>query len=212
MAAPPPGPGVFVTVGTTEFDALVAAATAPPFLARLEALGFAWLRLQVGRGAAPHLPAASTVGGAHVSWFRFTRDLPGEMARAHIVAELAGALAADRHLVAAPGPAGLCDALAAAASGDGGAARRGRAAAFASAVDDDAPAGPLRHPVRRAERVLERTRRAFRGRDRPLGRQRHAATRRCPGAAGEAGFPRAASAAAAAGAACARRPAARRST
>ena len=144
--APPPGPGVFVTVGTTEFDALVAAATAPPFLARLEALGFAWLRLQVGRGAAPRLPAASTVGGAHVSWFRFTRDLPGEMARAHIVvshagagsilealelkrrlvvvpngalmddhqAELAGALAADRHLVAAPGPAGLCDALAAA--------------------------------------------------------------------------------------------------
>ncbi|KAH8061384.1 glycosyltransferase [Aureococcus anophagefferens] len=138
MAAPPPGPGVFVTVGTTEFDALVAAATAPPFLARLEALGFAWLRLQVGRGAAPHLPAASTVGGAHVSWFRFTRDLPGEMARAHIVAELAGALAADRHLVAAPGPAGLCDALAAAASGDGFAPLgEVDAAAFPRLVDDE---------------------------------------------------------------------------
>ena len=112
----------------------------------LEKLAFDELRLQVGRGAAPHLPAASTVNNTHVSWFRFTRDLPGEMARAHIVvshagagsilealelkrrlvvvpngalmddhqAELAGALAADRHLVAAPGPAGLCDALAAA--------------------------------------------------------------------------------------------------
>ena len=168
--APPPGPGVFVTVGTTEFDALVAAATAPPFLARLEALGFAWLRLQVGRGAAPHLPAASTVNNTHVSWFRFTRDLPGEMARAHIVvshagagsilealelkrrlvvvpnsalmdddqAELAGALAADRHLVAAPGPAGLCDALAAAASGDGFAPLgEVDAAAFPRLVDDE---------------------------------------------------------------------------
>ena len=113
--APPPGPGVFVTVGTTEFDALVAAATAPPFLARLEALGFAWLRLQVGRGAAPHRPAASTVNNTHVSWFRFTRDLPGEMARAHIVVSHAGAgsileaLELKRRLVVVPNGALMDD-------------------------------------------------------------------------------------------------------
>ena len=116
MAEPvPPGPGVFVTVGTTEFDALVAAATAPPFLARLEALGFAWLRLQVGRGAAPHLPAASTVNNTHVSWFRFTRDLPGEMARAHVVVSHAGAgsileaLELERRLVVVPNGALMDD-------------------------------------------------------------------------------------------------------
>ena len=73
-----------MTVGTTEFDALVAAATAPPFLARLEALGFAWLRLQVGRGAAPPDTDRTT-------WFRFAPTITEEMRAADVVISHAGA-------------------------------------------------------------------------------------------------------------------------
>jgi len=52
MPTEAPNP-VFVTVGTTSFDALIAATTTPEFANALEKLGFDELRLQVGRGAAP---------------------------------------------------------------------------------------------------------------------------------------------------------------
>ena len=90
-SGPEGGKGVFVTVGTTEFDALIAEVSTAAFASTLEGLGFAWLRLQVGRGAAPGVPEASYVGRVHVSWFRFSAALPEEMARAFVVVSHAGA-------------------------------------------------------------------------------------------------------------------------
>ena len=75
---------VFVTVGTTSFDALVAATTTPEFANALEKLGFDELRLQVGRGAAP----ADT---DRVTWFRFAPTITDEMRAADVVISHAGA-------------------------------------------------------------------------------------------------------------------------
>lgn len=88
--------GVFVTVGTTRFDALIAEVAGAPFCERLAALGFEWLRLQVGRGDAPAALGDAEdeerrIGGLRVSWFRFTPTLPAEMARARVVVSHAGA-------------------------------------------------------------------------------------------------------------------------
>ena len=55
---------VFVTVGTTSFDALIAATATREFANALEKLGFDELRLQVGRGKEPHKTD-------HTTWFRF---------------------------------------------------------------------------------------------------------------------------------------------
>jgi beta-1,4-N-acetylglucosaminyltransferase len=50
---PPPAPYVFVTVGTTKFDAMVAAALSPAFVAAVRGLGVSRVVLQLGRGAVP---------------------------------------------------------------------------------------------------------------------------------------------------------------
>ena len=75
---------VFVTVGTTSFDALVAATTTPEFANALEKLGFDELRLQVGRGKEPHKTD-------RVSWFRFAPTITEEMRAADVVISHAGA-------------------------------------------------------------------------------------------------------------------------
>ena len=74
---------VFVTVGTTSFDALIAATTAPEFANALEKLGFDELRLQVGRGKAPEAEGAT--------WFRFAPTITEEMRAADVVISHAGA-------------------------------------------------------------------------------------------------------------------------
>ena len=74
---------VFVTVGTTSFDALIAATTAPEFANALEKLGFDELRLQVGRGKAPEAEGAT--------WFRFAPTITDEMRAADVVISHAGA-------------------------------------------------------------------------------------------------------------------------
>mmetsp|Transcript_36526 Transcript_36526/g.117106 ORF Transcript_36526/g.117106 Transcript_36526/m.117106 type:complete len:179 (+) Transcript_36526:23-559(+) len=87
---PDDAPGVLVTVGTTSFDALVAAAATREFAERLEESGYEWLRIQVGRGAAP--PAGwDGEKPLERSWFRFTADMPGEMSRASLVVSHGGA-------------------------------------------------------------------------------------------------------------------------
>lgn len=63
-ATPPPAaPYVFVTVGTTKFDAMVTAVLTPAFMAAVRGLGVARVVVQLGRGAVPAadglvLPAA----------------------------------------------------------------------------------------------------------------------------------------------------------
>lgn len=61
--------GCLVTVGTTSFDALIEAVSTEQFAARLEVLGYAWLRVQVGRGAEPRFTGDSAL---QRTWFRFT--------------------------------------------------------------------------------------------------------------------------------------------
>ena len=75
---------VFVTVGTTSFDALIGACTTPEFHKKLKTLGFDELRLQVGRGAAP-------TDTDRVSWFRFAPTITEEMRAADVVISHAGA-------------------------------------------------------------------------------------------------------------------------
>ena len=75
---------VFVTVGTTSFDALIGACTTPEFNKQLATLGFDELRLQVGRGAAPAV-------NDRVSWFRFAPTITEEMRAADVVISHAGA-------------------------------------------------------------------------------------------------------------------------
>ena len=86
MAAAPERRRVLVTVGTTQFDRLVGAVAAESFLSGLAALRFGAIRVQVGRGAAPPGWAAEgvveqTPDGLERSWFRFTPDLPAEIAQ-----------------------------------------------------------------------------------------------------------------------------------
>ena len=60
MAGWPPERQVFVTVGTTEFDALIEAVDSDAAHAALAALGYTRVLFQVGRGSArPRGPAGS---------------------------------------------------------------------------------------------------------------------------------------------------------
>ncbi|KAL2917526.1 N-acetylglucosaminyldiphosphodolichol N-acetylglucosaminyltransferase catalytic subunit alg13 [Polyrhizophydium stewartii] len=55
---------LFVTVGTTEFDRLVAAVLAPPFLAAAAAAGFGSLAVQLGRSPAAWRMATAAAAAA----------------------------------------------------------------------------------------------------------------------------------------------------
>ena len=89
---------VFVTVGTTEFDALIRRLCSSPILARLRARGFRRLVLQIGRGAFEPTTSLMTddngvggVGGSGngvlddvaISWYRLKPSI-SEVRMIHI--------------------------------------------------------------------------------------------------------------------------------
>ena len=153
---------VFVTVGTTSFDALIGACTTPEFHKKLKTLGFDELRLQVGRGAAP-------TDTDRVSWFRFAPTITEEMRAADVVishagagsilealelgkrlvvcvndalmdnhqAELAAALEARGHVVVARGVDDVADALQRVVATRPAPYERGDAAPFRALVEDE---------------------------------------------------------------------------
>ncbi|RLN50653.1 hypothetical protein BBJ28_00003970 [Nothophytophthora sp. Chile5] len=79
---------VFVTVGTTKFDALVRALDSDACLAALVARGFSRLRLQIGHGE--HVPRAS-FPGLELSYYRHDAGYKQDVARADLVISHAGA-------------------------------------------------------------------------------------------------------------------------
>uniref|UniRef100_A0A8C3DTD9 UDP-N-acetylglucosamine transferase subunit ALG13 n=2 Tax=Corvus moneduloides TaxID=1196302 RepID=A0A8C3DTD9_CORMO len=79
---------VFVTVGTTSFDELIAAAGSPPALKALQSCGYQKLVLQVGRGS---LPQPSSSPAVAVEVFRFKDSLAEDLQSADLVISHAGA-------------------------------------------------------------------------------------------------------------------------
>ncbi|KAJ1627334.1 glycosyltransferase family 28 C-terminal domain-containing protein [Pavlovales sp. CCMP2436] len=79
---------VFVTVGTTQFDALVGALVTPPLLAALGRMGFHRLRIQHGRGMPPGDAPAGC--GVRVEAYAFKLSLAADMDEADLVISHAG--------------------------------------------------------------------------------------------------------------------------
>uniref|UniRef100_A0A8C4XKX1 UDP-N-acetylglucosamine transferase subunit ALG13 n=1 Tax=Falco tinnunculus TaxID=100819 RepID=A0A8C4XKX1_FALTI len=79
---------VFVTVGTTSFDDLIATICSPAALQVLQSRGYEKLVLQVGRGALP--PSLSGTALA-VEAFRYKESLAEDLGRADLVVSHAGA-------------------------------------------------------------------------------------------------------------------------
>ncbi|KAM9274267.1 UDP-N-acetylglucosamine transferase subunit ALG13-like [Morus bassanus] len=80
---------VFVTVGTTSFDDLIATVCSPAALQVLQSRGYEKLVLQVGRGALkPELCSTSALA---VEAFRFKESLAEDLWRADLVISHAGA-------------------------------------------------------------------------------------------------------------------------
>lgn len=79
---------VFATVGTTQFDAFVSTLLSAEVLALLASQGYTHLRLQLGRGAEPAVPAAPPL---EVEWYRFKPSLAADMADASLLLSHAGA-------------------------------------------------------------------------------------------------------------------------
>ncbi|KAG3111637.1 hypothetical protein PI124_g6342 [Phytophthora idaei] len=78
----------FVTVGTTKFDALVAALDTDACLSALVARGFTSLRMQIGHGE--HLPRA-TFPGLTLSFYRHDPQYKRDVAEADLIISHAGA-------------------------------------------------------------------------------------------------------------------------
>ncbi|KAI8586815.1 UDP-N-acetylglucosamine transferase subunit ALG13 [Geranomyces variabilis] len=92
MSAFPPIRGVFVTVGTTRFDALVNEVCTIEFLAMLRSKGYTSLTLQHGNSPMPALPTADVGGGPFpVTAYAFRPDLSQDIATAALVISHAGA-------------------------------------------------------------------------------------------------------------------------
>jgi beta-1,4-N-acetylglucosaminyltransferase len=122
MKATPEKQTVFVTVGTTKFDALVAAVDDPSFADALIAAGYTHLVIQFGAGAyRPHrlFPAAASSArlqnGLQVECFDFAPSLQERLAGAALVVSHAGAgsifesLALGKPVIAVPNPALMDD-------------------------------------------------------------------------------------------------------
>ena len=82
------GKYAFVTVGTTQFEALATAMLSEPVLEILAAQGFQRLVLQLGRGPEPELPAAAPL---QIDWYRFKPSLAEDMRGAGLIVSHAGA-------------------------------------------------------------------------------------------------------------------------
>ncbi|KAL5469333.1 hypothetical protein EMCRGX_G030583 [Ephydatia muelleri] len=80
---------VFVTVGTTSFDALICTCMETSFLKLLVTKGYEKLILQIGRGE--YVPQRSPVEEIDVSFFRFKESLQDDMARANLIISHGGA-------------------------------------------------------------------------------------------------------------------------
>mmetsp|Transcript_52628 Transcript_52628/g.138390 ORF Transcript_52628/g.138390 Transcript_52628/m.138390 type:complete len:165 (+) Transcript_52628:57-551(+) len=79
---------VFATVGTTQFDKLIETLLTDDVLGALARHGYHTLRLQVGRGAEPAVPAKAPI---HIEWYRFKPSLQEDMAGASLLISHAGA-------------------------------------------------------------------------------------------------------------------------
>ena len=115
----PAGGTCVVTVGTTRFEELIAAASADGFVEELARRGFGSLVLQVGAGAPPAGAGAAAgddageyahASGLAVRWFRFRPEFGGLIASADLVVSHAGsgsifeALGAGRALIVVANP------------------------------------------------------------------------------------------------------------
>ena len=107
-------PCVFVTVGTTRFDALVESASHATFLAAARRLGFASVVIQHGQGPAPRappLPLPASAPLAALSFYGLKPDIGADVRGAGVVVSHAGAgsvfeaLRAGRRLLVACNPA-----------------------------------------------------------------------------------------------------------
>ena len=81
---------LFVTLGTTEFRALVAAASSPTFLAAARTLGFSRVLIQHGRGPAPP-PAAPSALQAALSFYALKADISEDLRGSALCVSHAGA-------------------------------------------------------------------------------------------------------------------------
>eukprot|EP00878_Enallax_costatus_P004757 GHUV01005007.1.p1 GENE.GHUV01005007.1~~GHUV01005007.1.p1 ORF type:complete len:184 (+),score=62.05 GHUV01005007.1:120-671(+) len=108
---------VFVTVGTTKFEALIRAVDAPQFAAALVAKGYNRLVIQKGAGAySPTnlVPAGSTAAdhpsGLRVEYFEFSSSLAEYITSAALIISHAGSgsifetLTAGKPLIVVPNP------------------------------------------------------------------------------------------------------------
>jgi beta-1,4-N-acetylglucosaminyltransferase len=82
------GPYVYVTVGTTRFDALVAAASSTAFLTAAESVGFKRVLIQYGRGPCPD---ENSVLGCKLSFYSLKSDISEDVAKAGVVVSHGGA-------------------------------------------------------------------------------------------------------------------------
>lgn len=104
-------PYIFVTVGTTRFDALVAAASSQSFLSAAESLGFQRVLIQYGRGPQPLEPTSAASGGCRLSSYSLKSDISSDMRAAGFVVSHGGAgsvfeaLRAHKGLLVACNPA-----------------------------------------------------------------------------------------------------------
>ena len=86
------GKRLFVTVGTTSFDALLAALDRPKVVATLRACGFTSVAVQFGRGeASGRIRNLVSGAGLEVSMFAFKPSLEAEMHASDLVITHAGA-------------------------------------------------------------------------------------------------------------------------
>ncbi|KAJ3294952.1 DNA binding protein [Borealophlyctis nickersoniae] len=81
------GPTVFVTVGTTRFDALVNTISSLPLLSHLRANGFRRVILQHGNSPLPELPALPSLS---ITTYTFKPSLADDLAAADLVISHAG--------------------------------------------------------------------------------------------------------------------------
>ena len=79
---------VFVTVGTTKFDELIARMLSAEVLTLLASLGYTRLTLQVGHGTTPVVPGSAPIS---VEWYRFKDSLEADMHAAALMVSHAGA-------------------------------------------------------------------------------------------------------------------------
>ncbi|XP_071451339.1 UDP-N-acetylglucosamine transferase subunit ALG13 [Hetaerina americana] len=80
---------IFVTVGSTKFDALISQFFLPELLQALKQRGFKHVRLQIGDGEIE--PINKTLEGVHITCFRFLPSIADEIRRADLVLSHAGA-------------------------------------------------------------------------------------------------------------------------